>query len=119
MSLDDDASFLDDPVKVYLREVSRVPPLSREEEIDCIEHVRAGDQQADSAADRLVEAHLQLVVSIAERYGSYDLHILDLIQKGNEGLLRAVQTLGESRHDSFSAHATDHIERAIAERALL
>ena len=72
---------------------------------------------ADSAGKRLAEAHLLLVVSVAERYQDDRNHILDLIQKGNLGLLRAVQTLGETSHDSFSAYAAVHIERAIREAA--
>ena len=114
-SLDDDALVLDDPLRVYLRELHRIPPLSRDEEIDCVHHVRAGDRLADSAGKRLAEANLVLVVSIAERYRNDRIHILDLIQKGNAGLLRAVQTSSDSSGDSFSAHATGYIERAIAE----
>jgi DNA-directed RNA polymerase sigma subunit (sigma70/sigma32) len=107
--------FVDDPLGVYLDELIRIPPLSRDEEIDCLHHVRAGDQFAESAGKRLAEASLLLVVSIAERYRSDQIHILDLIQRGNEGLLLAVQTLSDSSADSFSAHATGYIERAIAE----
>jgi DNA-directed RNA polymerase sigma subunit (sigma70/sigma32) len=117
-SLNDDALFADDPLAVYLSELHRIPPLSRDEEMDCIDHVRAGDQMAESAGERLAEANLLLVVSIAERYRNDQndqIHMLDLIQKGNDGLLRAVQTLSDSCHDSFSAYATGHIERAIAE----
>jgi RNA polymerase primary sigma factor len=114
-NLDDDALVLDDPLRVYLRELHRIPPLSRDEEIDCVHHVRAGDQLAESAGKRLAEANLLLVVSIAERYRNDHIHILNLIQEGNDGLLRAVQTFSDSRRDSFSAHATDYIERAIAE----
>jgi RNA polymerase primary sigma factor len=115
--LEDDALFVDDPLTVYLGDLHTIPPLSRDEEIDCVRHVRTGDQLAESAKKRLLEANLLLVVSIAERYRNDRIQILDLIQKGNEGLLRAVQTLGDSGHDSFSAHATDHIERAIADAA--
>ena len=70
---------------------------------------------AESAKKRLVEANLLLVVSIAKRYRDDDDHILRLIQRGNEGLMRAVETLPAGSQDSFSAHAADHIERAIAE----
>jgi DNA-directed RNA polymerase sigma subunit (sigma70/sigma32) len=110
-----DPMIVDDPLEVYLREMDQVPPLSREEEIRCIEHVRAGDPMAESAASRLVETHLRLVVAIAERYKDDRIHILDLIVSGNNGLLRAVQTLSEWSHDSFSDYASDHIERAIKE----
>ncbi len=114
-SLDESLLSYDDPLRVYVREVCAVPALSREEEVDCVEHVRAGDEMAESAGKRLAEAHLLLVVSIAERHRNGRTHILHLIQKGNEGLMRAVETLRESSYDSFSAHATGHIERAIAE----
>ncbi len=70
---------------------------------------------AETAASRLTEANLLLVVSIAERYKNDRIHILDLIQRGNEGLLRAVQTLSDGCHESFSAYAARHIERAIQE----
>ena len=105
----------DDPVKVYLAEVCKVSPLSLDEEIRCIQHLRARDQQSESAGKRLVEANLSLVVSIAERYRTERTHILDLIQKGNDGLMVALKTFSDSGEDSFSAHATTHIERAIAD----
>lgn len=106
---------LDDPLRVYLKEVNRIPPLSRAEEIECMEHVQAGDESAESARRRLVEANLLLVVSLAERYPEHRTHMLELIQIGNEGLLRAARTLTSSHHDHFSAQATEHIKRAIAE----
>lgn len=113
--MDDDPWLLDDPLTTYLDAVHTVSPLSRDEEIDCVHHVRAGDQQAASAGKRLMEANLLLVVSIAERYRNAPIAMLDLIQQGNEGLMRAIRTLNESGEDSFSVHATVHIERAIAE----
>jgi DNA-directed RNA polymerase sigma subunit (sigma70/sigma32) len=116
-SLEDDSLFVDDPVTVYLGQLHTIPPLSRDEEIECVQHIRTGDQLAESAKKRLAEAHLLLVVSIAERYRNDRIDTLELIQKGNEGLLRAVQTLGDSGHDCFSAHATGYIERAIADAA--
>lgn len=112
-NLDDDALPYGDPLRIYVSELRRTPALTREEEIECVAHVRAGDQMADSAAKRLLEANLLLVVSIAERYQNDRNHILNLIQRGNEGLLRAVQTLHDSSPDSFAAHSTSHIERAI------
>ena len=114
MSLEDDYAFAD-LVEVYVAEVCKVPPLSREEEIQCVRHVRLGDQQAESAGQRLVEANLHLVVSIAKRHPDDRIHILDLIQKGNEGLLSAFRTFKDSGEDDFSACAATHIERAIAE----
>jgi RNA polymerase primary sigma factor len=115
--MDADAVFYDDPLQVYLAELDRIPALDRAEEIACIEHVRAGDEMAEAAGTRLVEANLRLVVSLAERYQSERLHILDLIQKGNEGLLRAVQTLTECPSDSFAAHASRLVECALDELA--
>ena len=73
-SLDEHQTLIDNPVKVYLAEVRKVPPLSRDEEIRCLRHVRAGDQRAESAGKRLVEANLHLVVSIAQRYRSDRFH---------------------------------------------
>lgn len=112
--MDIDQKFVDDPVGVYLAEVDKIPPLSREDEIRCIQHIRARDQHAESAGQRLVEANLHLVVSIAERYRNNDVHILDLIQEGNDALMGALRTFSDSLGDSFSAYATPHIQRAIA-----
>jgi DNA-directed RNA polymerase sigma subunit (sigma70/sigma32) len=108
-----DSVFCDDPLRVYLAEIRRVPPLDRVEEIECIEHARTGDEMAEAAKTRLVEAHLELVVSLAERHRSEHVHILDLIQKGNEGLLRAAQTVAHCGSDSFASYATQLIERAL------
>ena len=77
-SLNDDALFADDTLAVYLSELHRIPPLSRDEEMDCIDHVRAGDQMAESAGKRLAEANLLLVVSIAERYRNDHIFLLCL-----------------------------------------
>jgi RNA polymerase primary sigma factor len=112
---DDGLTFVDDPPGLYLDVVGKIPPLSRDEEISCIQHLRARDHEAESASKRLLEAHLRLVVSIAERYPTNGIHILDLIQHGNDGLLGAVQTFADSSEDNFPAYATPHIERAIAE----
>jgi DNA-directed RNA polymerase sigma subunit (sigma70/sigma32) len=112
----DDAVYTDDdPLDVYLSQLQQIPPLGRAEEIDCIEHVLAGDQMAETAGRRLIQANLLLVVSIAERYRNDQFHLLDLIQKGNDGLMLAVDNLRDSKPDQFLAHATNHIERAIAE----
>ena len=113
---DDRLKFVDDPLGFYLDTVGKVPPLSRDEELRCIQHLRARDRQAESASKLLLEANLHLVVSIAERYPSNGIHILDLIECGNGGLLRAIQTFADSSEDNFPAYATPYIERAIAER---
>ena len=107
--------FTDDPEGLYLSEVQKVTPLSPDEEIRCLQHVRAGDEQAEPARKRLLETNLHLVVSIAERNRNDHIHFLDLIVKGNDGLMGALQTFGDSGEDSFSVHATACIERAIAE----
>lgn len=114
-NLDDGGLSYDDPLSVYVGELRTIPPLSREEEIDCIAHISAGDSMAESAKRRLAEANLLLVVSIAKRYQSDRNNILRLIQRGNEGLMRAVRALPASSQDSFSIHAKSHIERAIEE----
>ncbi len=103
----------DDPVEVYLNEMCNVPPLTREQEKECVHHIRAGDQQADDAMRDLVEAHLALVVSIAQKHPSDHLHILDLIQLGNSALMVAVRAFPDSNSDNFSAFATLYIESAI------
>ena len=107
--------FIDDPEGLYLSEVLKVPPLNPDEEIRCLQHVRGGGEQAETATKRLVEANLHLVVSIAERNRNDRIHFLDLIVKGNDGLMGAVQAFGDSGEDSFSAYAKACIEHTIAE----
>src|SRR5579863_4164349 len=111
----DDHKFVDDPEGLYLSEVLKVQPLSPDEESRCLQHVRTGDEQAETARKRLVEANLHLVVSIAERNRNDRIPFLDLIVKGNDGLMGALRAFGESGENSFSAYATACIERAIAE----
>ena len=113
--MEDHTAYIDDPLQKYLSEVQRIPSLDRAEEIACIEHVYAGDELAESARSRLVEANLQLVVSIAHRHTNNQIHILDLIEKGNEGLLRAMEALPSSSIDQFSTHAVSYVENAIAD----
>jgi|SRR5271165_1648654 len=107
--------YIDDPVQVYLAEVRKVPPLSRGEETRCVQHVKAKDAQADWSEKTLMEANLELVVSIAEKNKNNRVHILDLIMKGNEGLLEALKSFANSTEDNFSAYAVPYIERAIAD----
>ncbi len=102
-----------DPLKFYLNELRTIRPLTRDEETDLLQHVRTQDELAESAARRLIEANLSLVVPIAERHTSTGISMLDLIQHGNEGLLLAVKTFTESSSGSFSAHATTCIEDAV------
>ena len=113
--MDIDHKFFDDPVGRYLFEVENVPPLSSEEEIRCVQHIHARDPHAESSGERLFEANLHLVVSIAERYSNQSTYLLDLIQHGNDGLLEALRIFTDSSENNFSAHAAPYIERAITE----
>jgi DNA-directed RNA polymerase sigma subunit (sigma70/sigma32) len=115
MRSNDVHKFIDDPEGLYLSEVQKVPPLSPDEEIRCLQHLRTGFEQAAPARKRLLEANLHLVVSIAERNRNERVHFLDLIVKGNEGLMSALPAFGESGEDNFKAYAKACIERAIAE----
>jgi len=110
-----DLDYSDDPVSVYLAEVRKVSPLSREEETRCVQHVKAKDAQADWSGKTLMEANLELVVFIAERNNNDRIHILDLIIAGNEGLLEALKSFPDSTEDSFSVYAVPYIERAISQ----
>ena len=113
-----DAVSLDDPVKLYLKEIGRVPLLSAEEERDLAEKVLNGDEKAKK---RLTEANLRLVVSIAKRYVGRGMHFLDLIQEGNVGLIKAVEKFDHTKGFKFSTYATwwirQAITRAIADQA--
>lgn len=108
----------DDPVKVYLKEIGRVPLLSPEEEIDLAIRISDGDQKAKK---RLSEANLRLVVSIAKRYLGRGMQFLDLIQEGNLGLIKAVEKFDYTKGFKFSTYATwwirQAITRAIADQA--
>lgn len=112
------AVTVDDPVKVYLKEIGRVPLLSSEEEIDLAIRIANGDVQAKQ---RLSEANLRLVVSIAKRYLGRGMQFLDLIQEGNLGLIKAVDKFDYTKGFKFSTYATwwirQAITRAIADQA--
>jgi RNA polymerase primary sigma factor len=103
----------DDPVNVYLNEMGNVPPLTREQELECVRHIRAHDEHAEYAEKDLIEPNLRLVVSIAQKHPSEHMHILDLIQIGNTALVRAVRSFPDSEADNFSAFAAPYIEKAI------
>ncbi len=103
----------DDPIKVYLGVVT-TPALTRDEESELSQHVLDNDQQAESAGMRLIEANLAMVVSIAERYRNSGVNVLDLVIRGNNGLLVALNTFAGSSSESFSAHAATCVEVAIA-----
>ena len=109
---------LDDPVRMYLKEIGQVKLLSAEEEVELAKRIAEGDQEAKN---KLTEANLRLVVSIAKKYSGRGLHILDLIQEGNTGLIRAVDKFDWTKGNKFSTYATwwirQAITRAIADQA--
>ena len=109
---------LDDPVRMYLKEIGQIKLLSAEEEVELAKRVSEGDQEAKN---KLTEANLRLVVSIAKKYSGRGLHILDLIQEGNTGLIRAVDKFDWTKGNKFSTYATwwirQAITRAIADQA--
>ena len=109
---------LDDPVRMYLKEIGQVKLLTAEEEIELAKQVAEGSK---AAKDKLTEANLRLVVSIAKKYSGRGLHILDLIQEGNTGLIRAVDKFDYTKGNKFSTYATwwirQAITRAIADQA--
>jgi len=120
--LDDDESYLDDvsddSVRMYLREIGKIPLLTQEEEMKLAKQVARGNKKAK---DKMAEANMRLVVSIAKRYGGRGLDFLDLIQEGNTGLLRAVEKFDPEKGFKFSTYATwwirQAITRAIADQA--
>ncbi|PWL59797.1 MAG: RNA polymerase sigma factor RpoD [Oscillospiraceae bacterium] len=118
VSLSAEGISIDDPVKVYLKEIGRVPLLTPEEEIDLATRMAQGDPYARK---RLSEANLRLVVSIAKRYVGRGMQFLDLIQEGNLGLIKAVEKFDHTKGFKFSTYATwwirQAITRAIADQA--
>jgi RNA polymerase primary sigma factor len=114
--LDDDVA--DDSVRLYLREIGKIPLLNAEEELALAQRVVAGEKEAK---DQMAEANMRLVVSIAKRYVGRGLDLLDLIQEGNTGLLRAVEKFDPDKGFKFSTYATwwirQAITRAIADQA--
>lgn len=109
---------IDDPVRMYLKEIGKVPLLSADEEIDLAQRMQDGDEEAKR---RLAEANLRLVVSIAKRYVGRGMLFLDLIQEGNLGLIKAVEKFDYKKGFKFSTYATwwirQAITRAIADQA--
>jgi RNA polymerase primary sigma factor len=114
--LDDDVA--DDSVRLYLREIGKIPLLNAEEELKLAYEIKAGSKRAK---DKMAEANMRLVVSIAKRYVGRGLDLLDLIQEGNTGLLRAVEKFDPDKGFKFSTYATwwirQAITRAIADQA--
>ena len=113
-----DGVSIEDPVRMYLKEIGKVPLLSAEEEIELAQRMEEGDQEAKK---RLAEANLRLVVSIAKRYVGRGMLFLDLIQEGNLGLIKAVEKFDYRKGYKFSTYATwwirQAITRAIADQA--
>ncbi|MGC8488933.1 MAG: RNA polymerase sigma factor RpoD [Clostridia bacterium] len=109
---------IDDPVRMYLKEIGRVPLLTAAEEVELAKRIEAGDEEAKK---RLAEANLRLVVSIAKRYVGRGMLFLDLIQEGNLGLIKAVEKFDYRKGYKFSTYATwwirQAITRAIADQA--
>ena len=118
ISLSTDGVAIDDPVKIYLKEIGRVPLLTTEEEIELAQRMAKGDKYAKK---RLSEANLRLVVSIAKKYVGRGMQFLDLIQEGNLGLIKAVEKFDYTKGFKFSTYATwwirQAITRAIADQA--
>ncbi|MBQ1528125.1 RNA polymerase sigma factor RpoD, partial [Candidatus Saccharibacteria bacterium] len=118
ITVDNVDAFADDSVRLYLREIGKIPLLSNEEEAELAARVVKGDKKAK---DKLAEANMRLVVSIAKRYSGRGLDFLDLIQEGNTGLLRAVEKFDPDKGFKFSTYATwwirQAITRAIADQA--
>src|ERR1035437_6486666 len=113
-----EGSHIDDPVKMYLKEIGRVPLLNGEQEIEYAKGILEG---SDTAKKRLIEGNLRLVVSIAKKYIGRGVSLLDLIQEGNMGLIRAVEKFDHTKGFKFSTYATwwirQAITRAIADQA--
>ena len=120
-SLSSEGVTIDDPVKVYLKEIGRVPLLSPDEEIQLALAIQEGGPEGERAKQRLSEANLRLVVSIAKRYVGRGMQFLDLIQEGNLGLIKAVEKFDHTKGFKFSTYATwwirQAITRAIADQA--
>jgi RNA polymerase primary sigma factor len=113
-----DSRAISDPVRMYLREIGRIPLLTRDQEIELAQKTEAGDQKAK---DKLTSSNLRLVVSIAKKYIGRGMSFLDLIQEGNKGLIRAVEKYNWKKGFKFSTYATwwirQAITRAIADQA--
>lgn len=115
---DGDKTAIDDPVKIHLREIGKIPLLTPEEEIVLAERIGQGD---DAARDRLITANMRLVVSIAKHYVGRGMPLLDLIQEGYSGLIKAVEKFDHTKGYKFSTYATwwirQSITRSIADQA--
>ena len=120
--IDDSNVKLDDPIRMYLKEIGKIKLLSPEEELEVAKKmVEGSEQERDAARKRMSEANLRLVVSIAKRYVGRGMQLLDLIQEGNLGLMKAVEKFDYTKGYKFSTYATwwirQSITRAIADQA--
>lgn len=109
-----DKKLSEDSVYLYLREIGKIPTLNNEEEIHITRAIRKGGSDGEKSKRKLVQANLRLVVSIAKRYASNNIQLLDLIQEGNMGLMRAADKFDPSRGYKFSTFATWWIRQAIS-----
>ena len=100
----------DDPLRLYLKEAGKIPLLTKNEEIQLAKRIEAGDKRAK---DRMIQSNLRLVISIAKNYYTQDMDLLDLIQEGNTGLIRAVEKFDYRKGYKFSTYATWWIRQAI------
>ena len=106
-------SQTNDPIEFYLSEVAKSTPLTKDEENALFEQLRRGDDKDEAAARKLIESKLALVVDIAKRYSSSGMPMLELVQEGNLGLMKALRTFVANPSDDFTAHASALIEAAI------
>jgi RNA polymerase primary sigma factor len=108
-------SQADDPVRFYLNDLAKVTPLTKDEENALFEKLRRGDDPDEAAERRLIEGRLALVVEIAERYASSGMSMLELIQEGNRGLLKAVPSFAANPTGDFRTYASALIDAAVRE----
>lgn len=112
-----DAIYTDDPVRVYLHEVGRVPRLTPDAELELAKAIRLGDASTERAKKDLVEANLWRVVAIARHYTNRGVHMLDLIQEGNRGLMKAAESFDYTRAYRFSSYAGWLVRRFVIRAA--
>jgi RNA polymerase primary sigma factor len=105
----------DDPVEFYRREIATVSPLTKEEEAHLFKEARQSGERGEVAKRRLIECHLHLVLPVAERHASGRLSMLELIQEGNCGLMRALDKFPETHLEDFSPYARSYIEGFISD----
>ncbi len=104
-----------DPVEVYRREIATVSPLTKDEEAHLFQEARQLGERGEVAKRRLIESHLHLVLAVADRHASSHLSMLELIQEGNLGLMRALEEFPETHLCDFSAYASTCIEAFISD----